>query len=237
MTETSMASTNVTAQWHTLREGLYHSEYRADFAVSRTTIVQLSENRYLVYSPGKNNVLGAEQIIPASAEVILLAPAYAHISGIQLWAEQFDHAQIVATDKVAKRLGALQASILEPESLSLPNGISLHVLPENRMGEVWLQVTKPEGEYLLVCDALLNLARLSPKKWVRAIQWLYGLRLGLRVTPVFRKSVANKPAYRDWYQANFSQLKPLTLIPCHGEILAGESVAADILTVSQQRFS
>lgn len=190
------------------------SRYAFPGGVSRTVIVEDPE-RAVVFSPGAPLVTEARALTEKS--VVLVAPSVGHVSGIASWSAALPSARVVASGPTAKRLTERGVEIEDPSRVRLPQAVQLRVPPGSKLGEIWMRVEDSSRVHWVVCDAFTNIERLSPSLWLRAVQWLYGLRTGLRVSPALRRSMTDTDAFRTWLRAEVEDGCD-TLIPCHGEI-------------------
>lgn len=217
---------------------LFKSRYRADLAISNSYLVQLGDQRWLVYSPGKALVEEAVSWLGAGTELIILAPNRVHISGVKAWYEAFNNARVMASEQTRLRLSKQQnlsnVGTVEELAAVLPSNFTVHNVPDSKFGEVWISVREEACTYWLVCDGLMNLQELSPKRLTRWFQRLYGLRLGLWITPIFRSSVP-KPGFRQWVEERIPADQRVVLLPCHGEALDSEDAARQIRAVVAKR--
>ncbi len=220
------------------QQRLYQSRYRADFAVSNSYLVQLDDGRWLVYSPGKALLDDTLSWLGAGVELIILAPNRVHISGVTAWCEAFSNSRVMASEQTRLRLAKQQSlsnvGTVEELAAVLPPNLAVHEVPDSKFGEVWVSVREEACTYWMVCDGLMNLKELSPKRLTRWFQRLYGLRLGLWITPIFRSSVS-KPGFRHWVEELMPADQRVVLLPCHGEALDSEDTARQIRAMVAQR--
>ncbi len=203
------------------------ARYAFPGGVSRTVVVE-DPDCAAVFSPGAPLVEEAKRL--ADKAVVLVAPSLGHISGIESWCAALPHANLVALAPTASRLRAAGVSVqvLDPARARLPKGVQLRVPPGSGLGEIWMRVEEPARVQWIVCDALTNLESLSPSRWLRVLQWLYGLRPGLVTSPALRRSVTDLTAFRGWVHDEFQQGCD-TLTPCHGESHQGPDLADRIM--------
>lgn len=228
--------------WSTVDDAgtLCTASYGFAFGTSRTTIVQLGSDHYLVYSPGQPLLQAAKLLLPKSAKLVLLAPSGGHTMGLAPWLAHFDNACVIAAKQVHTRLHKTtqisEIGDVASYQSELPEFVRLHQPPNSRLGEVWVRVVSGGTTYWLVCDALMNLPALSPRFALRLLQRVYGLRIGLAVGSVFRRGMRDKKSFRTWATTRFAEVGPQVLIPCHGEVDGSADVGERLQQIIIERF-
>jgi len=228
--------------WDSVGSGgrLHTARYAFPGGVSRSTIVALHGDARLVYSPGDALLESAEGLIAPDAEVLLVAPCAAHTLGLARWRDHFPRAMVVAVEGVRERVRQ-QAGLAEVRPLSeaepwMPAQVRLHVPPACAMGEAWVSVEHDDRVYWLVADSIMNIAALADRFWLRWLQRLYGLKVGLSVGRMFRASVSDREGFRRWARARFDDGREHVLVPCHGEIDARPGLGARLVALIERRF-
>ena len=169
----------------------------------------------------------------ADRVVVLVAPSVGHVSGIASWRAALPTATVVASGPTAKRLTERGVEIHDPSRVPLPRAVQLLVPPGSNLGEVWMRVEDSNHVHWIVCDAFTNIDRLSPSLWLRALQWLYGLRTGRRLSSALRRSRTDPTAFRTWLHTELDR-GCHTLTPCHGEIDNRSRLPERIKEVAEQ---
>lgn len=187
--------------WQAVDTGatIHRAQYRADMGAPYCALIKLTEESFLVYSPGRGLVESARHLLPADPQLLLLAPAAGHTLGLEEWKSAYLKTRVIASDFTNERL-RVKTSIngaQHPDSLAngLPDHVRIHVLPDNSLGEVWVSVETEEAGgtvYWLVCDSFMNLATLDGSPILRILMKLYGLGIGLQVHKVFKRGVNSK---------------------------------------------
>ena len=215
------------------------SVYGFPGGTSRCTALRYGDDQWVVFSPGA----GLEQTPPSgltqASEVLLIAPAVAHTLGLLPWSEHFSSARLAAAAPTAARLKSklsLDAESLDAVRDGLSAEVTLHTYSGSNFGEVWVRYETDQQVFLLVCDGFTNIKKVARNPLIRLAMWLYGLRLGLRVTPLYRYNIQDHAAYRGWVEAILPTDKPLVLIPCHGKIEEGPEVADQLRELMRERF-
>lgn len=206
-------------------------------------LVRLAQNSFLVYSPGPGLIDSAMEFLHEDDEVILLAPAAGHTLGLESWSRRFRNSFVVASavtkEKLLKKTAL--ATIQAPEDIGsrLPEHVSIHVLPDNRLGEIWISIASGESNgtiYWAVCDAFMNLDKISGSLFSRIFMKLYGLKTGLLVHRVFKHGVKDPAEFRQWALERFPNKKKNIFIPCHGEVYSQDDLANRIASLVKDNF-
>ncbi|MGH1340831.1 MAG: hypothetical protein ACRBN8_04735 [Nannocystales bacterium] len=214
--------------------------YRFPGGVSRTTLVQLSAQRMLVYSPGAPLVSSAAELLDDDVELLLVAPSSGHTLGISPWLARFPTARVFAAPSATERLQRVAGSTcVEPASqlsTALPPHVALHTPPASRTGELWLSAGPDDRVYWIVCDSYMNIAKLADGFWLRLAQRLYGLRVGLSVGRAFRLGVGEPAAFREWAVRCFANGATNVLVPCHGEVDERQDLTERLIALTKATF-
>lgn len=216
------------------------ARYRFPGGVSRSVSVQLAEDRFVVYSPGRALAESATEFIGADADVQLVVPSVGHTLGLETWCSAFPNATVLATAATAERLQRVKAVTgvhrHTEDGAALSNTIAVALPPTAKTGELWLRVADDNAVHWLVCDAYMNIAALAPGRLLRLAQRLYGLRVGLDVGRAFRTGLSDKARFVAWVGARFSDPHRHVLVPCHGEIDDAPQLGARINAVTRSRL-
>lgn len=214
--------------WSTVGD-LRIAAYRFPGGVSRTTIVENGKG-FLVFSPGAPLADEARALADRSNDVTLIAPSLGHTAGIPAWLEHLSAARVVATTTTAKRLRSRRAvaTTIEPAHASLAAGVELLTPPGNALGEIWMRVDNDAGVTWVLCDAFSNLRQLAAPFWLRQLQRLYGIRLGLRLGAAFRRNTADANAFITWLELQLGRGCD-RIVPCHGEVDEAPGLAGRLL--------
>lgn len=151
----------------------------------------------------------------------LLAPNHYHNKGLREFADALPAAMLCAPEPAQARLE--RQTGLEFRDLSallplLPSGMEFLTPPGLKTGEVWLLARAGETRAWLVVDAFRGpSAADSPPA---AEPELIG------TFPSF--GVQNAAEYVEWTVARTEQDRPNLLVPCHGALVAGDSLAAKL---------
>ena len=102
----------------------------------------------------------------------------------------------------------------------MPEFVQIHVPPANKFHEVWLSVKQEQTIYWIVCDAFLNFETVEGGFIKKFLLGLYGIKPGLRMHKMFRLSLKDKTAFKQWAEPLFAADARQVLLPCHREIYA-----------------
>lgn len=182
---------------------------------------RLSQDKYLVYSPGDAlTAESAKAVIPTGSELFLLAPNSMHNLGLKVWDDVFANTTIVAAEAAHARLK--KKAFVEAEDLKqlmsyLPEHIRLEQLPKNKIGEVWLDIQLKADRIWVVCDAIFNFDSL-PGGLMGLLMKLNRMGPGIEISRIYQfLGLKDKRAYGDWLLDLVNTYKPTVLIPLHGK--------------------
>ncbi len=227
-------------RWRRLGEsGIWTARYGFTGGVSRSVIVETSRG-VLVYSPGRDLVGEAREVIGSGAEVVLVAPSGGHTLGIGAWLEEFEGSRVMAAEVMVRRVRekSLAREVGDVRGLEgwLPEHVRVHVVPGSGVGEVWVSVEEGGKVYWLVCDSIMNIAALDERRLIRWLQRAYGLDTGLTVGRVFRLGVRDRRGFSRWARARLADGREHVLVPCHGEIDDGPELGRRVVELIERRF-
>ncbi len=214
---------------------LWAAEYRVPGIKSRTTAIRLGDGSYLAYSPGA----GLEDAFAERGEVSwLLAPNSFHHLGIEAWRERFPAARLAAARGARARLRK-QGHETEPLRAmvdDLPAQLELLEPPGTRVGELWLEHADDRHTTWLVGDAFFNM-RTPRQLRGRIIQRVAQAGPGFAVSHLMKYGgLSDRRAYKTWATTQLAHRRPDRLIPCHGEITAGDDVTDRLSQLLERRL-
>ncbi len=193
----------------------------------RSVAFSLVDGRLGIFSPILG--LGADAhrgLTALGAPALLVAPNHYHHLGLGEYATTYPQTTIVGSAVAAHRLQKMCGRKVEDEARlrqALPPHISVLVPPGTRSGEMWLSVAGAEGRAWIVGDAFFNIVK-TPRSLIGLILKLFGICPGLRIGASFRWLVKDRASYRTWLLAALAAERPTILVPCHGNILVGETL-------------
>lgn len=183
----------------------------------RSTIMTLREGGVCLYSP-------VEKTSAAVAEDhdvrYLFAPNHYHNKGIAEHVAAFQGATLTASDAARPRLEKVTGhrfGDLAKLRAELPDGVSL-VEPEGlKTGEVWMTVRTDSELAWVVTDAFCGVLEKGDAR----------ARAGfLKTFPTY--GLQDKKRFPDWVHKRLEEEVPTMIIPCHGEIVRGADMCAEI---------
>ena len=198
--------------------------------ISNSVAVEISENEYLVYSPGASLLDSwPEDKRNEDTKFHIVMPNHWHYMGVPHWLEKVNHVRLYTSEKALPQVReklvkevhrALDIVALENRQPPLPEDYSFLFPPGHRGGDVWLRKRK-DDEYALwiICDSFLNYERVSNQPVAKMMQKLLGAAPGLKISEVVKWLVYdNRKTFRQWVLNQLAVDRPTTLIPSHGEV-------------------
>lgn len=183
----------------------------------RCMIVDLQEGGVCLYSP----VEKTSAAVAKDHDVrFLFAPNHYHNKGIAEHASAFPEAKLVASQTAAPRLAKVTGhgfGTLDDLRETLSDGVSL-VEPEGlKTGEVWLTIRRKDQLVWVVTDAFCGVLDKGDER----------ARAGfLKTFPTY--GLQDKNLFSDWVRKRLEKEVPTMIIPCHGEIVHGADMRAEI---------
>ncbi len=226
--------------WTPVNNILWECPYKFPAGITKSLLLKISEDKYLVYSPGnKETAELAKEIMPNNCELYLLAPNTFHNLGIADWKSVFPNSKFIASktghQKLEKKTGHKPDGI-EALSGQLPEHINLIELPHNKIGEVWLDIKTPNERIWTVCDAIFNFKKLE-SGLMGFLMKLNRMGPGLEMSRIYGiLGTSNKKAYGQWLSKQIEERKPTQIIPLHGETYKAEDLAHKLNNLVQKRL-
>lgn len=222
--------------------GYWEGSYEfAPGARSRSVLVKLGHDRFLVYSPGPSLIESALTLgISEQSEIFILAPNSFHSMGIRPWLAKFPKSRFFAENNAQKRLLRItrcQAEDLNLLSSELPTHIKIWPLPHCRIGEVWLTIEREPGNDLVVCDSFFNLKALASKGLMKWFMLLNRMGPGLEISRVFALfGFTNKSGYCQWLTTTFGDRQLIRMLPAHGQHYQDPQLITTLAKLVQKRL-
>ncbi len=205
-----------------------------------TTIVKVRPDFYLVVSPTKDIPKEVySHLLESTHTIVVLAPNHFHHLGIDLFKVYFPSTVVVSSNAARKRLiHQINSNIQDLEALieQLPSHMQLIIPEGTKNGEVWIEISLPSGDLLIIGDAFVN--------FTDKVQGLLGLVLDLcQAAPQLQISktwkwfgLGNIMTYRSWINAYFSDYSPHWVVPLHGNVIEGLHLNQDLINLVEQRL-
>ncbi len=191
----------------------------------RCTALRLRDGSLCLYSP----VLGLGDTALASLAAIgpvsyLLAPNHYHNKGLREFAEACPDAKLVcsapARPRLTKQTG-LDFHRLQLLSPLLPKGYSIAEPWGLKTGEVWLVGETSSDLLWIVCDSFKGpsgpAGRIATSVEMLGTFPTYGIK--------------DHNAYTAWVEAQLAAGVPSMVVPCHGSLVRGPNLGANILAL------
>ncbi len=241
----------------TMQRNIWHSlptypeisvgQYVVPNFVSNSVSIQISEDEYILYSPGESLL---KTWSPASERNenlklhILMPNAYHHL-GVKAWQTQFPNSTLYTSETSLKQLLKKEYlsnkdrihTIAELKTI-LPKEMDIYQPPGHRAGDVWL-IKRNENKSALwiTCDSFLNYDRVSNQPVARFMQKILGAAPGLKMSQVVKWFILDdRRAFKEWVLQRIIADKPVALIPSHGEVMLSESLDAKLTDLIKQRL-
>ena len=214
--------------------GIFRAQYNVPGTSPFSTLVDLGDNTYLVYSPGPGLEDSLPEFIDSDSKLLLLAPCRAHTLGIAPWSAAHPDAEVYAPQEMHKLLKpGLSSNLYSIGELAaqLPDFVQVHVPPPNKFHEVWLRVQKQDITYWIVGDAFLNFETVEGNFLMKFLLGVYGIKPGLRLHKLFRFGLQDKFKFRHWAEPLFTNQGRQILLPCHREIYDADDCGARLAQI------
>ncbi|MEE4207771.1 MAG: hypothetical protein V2I43_00710 [Parvularcula sp.] len=175
--------------------GVYRSSYTYPaFGEVTSLAFRLESGRWAIFSPPPKPEPDAMAFFDREGVEALVAPNFAHLSGLRDWLKRYPEARFHAADRVlggAHRLAKIEprpVSALKPEA-----GIELIEAPGTRCGSVWLRSCKGDTKVVYLDEILITM-NARPARWFsRLIFRMSGTRPGLGLNRLFLKTLCDDP--------------------------------------------
>ncbi|MCH9683624.1 MAG: hypothetical protein K0V04_19455 [Deltaproteobacteria bacterium] len=210
----------------------YAYEFTTDVSANTVT-ARLASGGLLVLSPpiDASRAVADDLAAYGPVEAIVSNNGFHHL-GIARWRELFPQARCFAAPGAAARIArkSKNAGDLEPLHALTPllaDGVALLEAPDSKCGETWARVETDDGCIWYGSDIFANLEQLPPNFVVRLLfKWT-------KSAPGYRLfNFAQKFTFKDRNGALRAVLEdvrahpPTVMVPAHGAILSGDSLAA-----------
>lgn len=230
-----MNNWSLIADSHSVYEGVY----RFPGGLSRSVLVKSADGGCVVFSPGRDLLQGAKELI-GDAPLSLVAGNSFHNLGFQSWLEEFPNAKIYAAKGALRRLKrktGLEFIDIAQAKLRFPE-IEFLVVPQNRIGELWMKVNTEMRTIYVICDAFFNMKKLPKTLLYRIIGRVLRMGPGLEIGRLMGTfGYKNKKQFLEWLDNQFLDQNDWMLVPMHGEIRGDKNLRDELLALAKKRLS
>ena len=232
--------------WHTIDHysEVLVGQYVVPNFVSNSVSLKVSENEYILYSPGKSLLEVWPHQDAKDLKLHIIMPNAYHFMGVEAWRERFPNAQLYASELAISQLNDKKAFSefdtihkLETANLLLPPDYQILFPPGHRAGDVWLRKLNADCSLWISCDSFLNYDRLSNQPIARLMQKVLGAAPGLKMSQVVKWFILkDRKAFKRWALNQARMDRPKTLIPSHGELSQSDGLFEDIIELLETRL-
>lgn len=175
--------------------GVYRLSYDYPaFGEVTSLAFRLQSGGWAILSAPPNPASTVTDFFKADGVEALVAPNFAHLSGLADWLQLYPDATFFAADTVldaTQRLAKIKpapVSALEPAA-----GVDVREAPGTRCGTVWLKSTAGEAPVVYLDEILITMGE-RPKGWFARLMFrISGVRPGLGVNRLFLKTLCSDP--------------------------------------------
>lgn len=188
----------------------------------RCTALRLTDGTLCLYSPVQGLTEAALHSLSALGDVsVLLAPNHYHNKGLTEYVDAFPQAQLVCSDAARLRLikqTGLAFDGLQTLASRLPAQCTLTEPAGLKTGEVWLTTKQNSSPLWIVCDSFKGPAgktgHISDTVEILGTFPNFGVKDGA--------------SYAASVTQQLKTAAPHMIIPCHGSLIAGATLAPQI---------
>jgi len=224
-----------------------YARYIVPNFASNSVFIGAKDSNVTVISPGKSLLDGFAELHPhldqdAGKKLTIVMPNSYHYMGVKSWLERYSNATLKATAQAvnslrAKGFDSVDIQVLQDGDEGPVEGSTWLVPPGHRGGDVWLVVKNEDQCLWVTCDSFLNYPRMSNQPIARLTQRLMGAAPGLKLSKVIKYVLlTDRVSFKQWCLEVVALHAPTTLLPSHGEVLEGESVAQEIRALVESRL-
>lgn len=216
--------------WHSVLgyPDILVGQYVVPNFVSNSVSIRLSDNEFILYSPGESLLKTWPFINSSDLKLHILIPNAYHYLGINAWQKQFPNITLYSSDValkqlIKKKIYTRRDTIHSISELKrcLPNDMDISEPAGHRAGDVWLTKYNDNKTSLwITCDSFLNYDRVSNQPVARLMQKILGAAPGLKMSQVVKWFILDeRKEFKRWVLEKIITDKPTSLIPSHGEVL------------------
>ena len=233
--------------WHSVKgyPDILVGQYVVPNFVSNSVSIRLSDNEYILYSPGESLLKTWPFLNSPNLKIHILIPNGYHHLGVNAWQKKFPDAKLYASGLAHKQI--IKKKIFSKNDmfhsvadlkLLLPNEMDITQPPGHRAGDVWLIIHNENKSALwITCDSFLNYDRVSNQPIARFMQKLLGAAPGLKMSQVVKWFILDdRKRFKKWLSERIAKDNPVALIPSHGEVLIADNLAIRLSDLLNQRL-
>lgn len=221
--------------WHPLSDypDILVGQYVVPNFVSNSVSIRLSDDEYILYSPGESLLKTWSLVNSSDMKLHILIPNAYHYLGVKAWQKRFPNIKLYASDQALKQLLKKKVysqkdkihSVAELKQI-LPNDLELTEPVGHRAGDVWLiKHNENKTSLWITCDSFLNYDRVSNQPLARFMQKLLGAAPGLKMSQVVKWFILDdRKEFKKWLIKRIAIDNPVALIPSHGEVLLSDDL-------------
>lgn len=221
--------------WHPLSDypDILVGQYVVPNFVSNSVSIRLSDDEYILYSPGESLLKTWSLVNSSDMKLHILIPNAYHYLGVKAWQKRFPNIKLYASDQALKQLLKKKVysqkdkihSVAELKQI-LPNDLELTEPLGHRAGDVWLiKHNENKTSLWITCDSFLNYDRVSNQPLARFMQKLLGAAPGLKMSQVVKWFILDdRKEFKKWLIKRIAIDNPVALIPSHGEVLLSDDL-------------
>ena len=221
--------------WHPLSDypEILVGQYVVPNFVSNSVSIRLSDDEYILYSPGESLLKTCSLVNSSDMKLHILIPNAYHYLGVKAWQKRFPNIKLYASDQALKQLLKKKVysqkdkihSVAELKQI-LPNDLELTEPVGHRAGDVWLiKHNENKTSLWITCDSFLNYDRVSNQPLARFMQKLLGAAPGLKMSQVVKWFILDdRKEFKKWLIKRIAIDNPVALIPSHGEVLLSDDL-------------
>ncbi len=204
--------------------------WSAQAANLRCAAIRLRSGRLCLYSPVAGFGSEARESLAHLGDVkLLLAPNQYHNKALAEYGTAFPGATLCCAEAAKPRLEKITGLSFEPLDVlaaDLPEGMDI-ITPEGlKTGEIWIRAAVGDALAWIVTDAFSG-----PKAKIGD----YAEEADMLGT--FPKyGIGNRMAYRAWLQRELTTAPPSVIVPCHGAMIRGAALKANLLKLIEDRL-
>jgi hypothetical protein len=235
--------------WHSLPQHpeIRFGQYIVPNFVSNTVAIRVSDNEYIIVSPGKSLIDSwPDEWQKNDITVHIIMPNSYHYMGVSAWQTAFPKNHLYASKGAIPKLikkGVAQSKgdilALEEQLPPLPSAYSILFPPGHRADDIWLKKRDDTTQQCvwITCDSFLTYQRMSNQPFARAMQRILGAAPGLKISQIVKWFILdNRKEFKSWALNQLHQDRPTTLIPSHGEILNSALLYQEIESLINHRL-